>query len=1160
MQRCPRHRRHRSLSVIAAPALHSRPRLTPRFQPVRRSSSSATPRTAGWRTSSSAAATPGTQRATSIARSRITPQPWHSIRTAPLAYNTRGNAYYKLDNYDAAIADYSAALKIIPNNDGVLINRGNAYHQQGKYNSAIADYSDAIKIDPRSHLALVNRGNSNRRKGDLEHARQDFEAAARIKPDYARAYSRLGQLLQNANRYREAKEQYQKAIAVLQARGVPADIALADAFSDLGFIESNMGDTRAAAAAWERTLAIHEQIEGKDHPNVAAALALLASAYSFSERYGDAQAALQRALAIAEAKQDLATLASVHFSLAILHGKQRSYAKAQLSFEQALAVYEKQVPVDEVAVGKALSGLSAVHWLAGRYLEAAQTAERAIVVLERSAPNSTSLATAMEALAVAYHGLEREAEAEGLLRRVIAINEAVVGPDNMISTSPLHILGDVYRSQGKYREASETYERVLKIREKAGAADTFDDAQTLHNLGDAYRGQGKPKEAERLYRKALAIRERTMPSSSAVAWSLIGLAQLYSGQDRYAEALELLKRALAIDEKALGPQHPDLAYLLDDLAIASRSMKNYVSALDYSRRATASLISFAAEQPTSTRGATGYGGEIGQRSGYFLRHLINIASVAEQDPGSRGKLGEEAFEIAQLANFSSTAAAVHQLSSRFAADDDSLASLVRSKQDYEVSWRERERALSKAVSDPAYSAQAPAVVAIRQEMAVLESNLARTENEIERGFPAYAALARPKPLRVEEIQKLLGDQDALVFYVIGKGSTFIFSLTRERFAWKKVWLGDEDLTREVAAFRQGLEVDAIDRLFEEVPEHRASKLFNLGQAHKLYEELLSPVAEAIEGKQHLIVVPSGPLTALPFHLLVTDKPGDEVPDRLSGYRNAAWLAKRHAVSILPSVGSLKTLSQRPREAAPRKPFVAFGDPVFGRNQLMAAADETVSRGLTRGYASVWQGSGIDRTELSRLPRLPETADEIRSVGHQLGASEGDIYLQQAATEHAVKSIPLSSFRVVYFATHGLIAGEIEGLGEPALALTLPDAATADDDGLLTASEVARLNLNADWVVLSACNTFAGEKPGAEALSGLARAFFYAGARALMVSHWPLDSSAAAVLTTSTFKHLEGGIPHSEAMRRAMFEFMLDPKDPRRAYPAFWAPFVVVGRE
>ena len=168
------------------------------------------------------------------------------------------------------------------------------------------------------------------------------------------------------------------------------------------------------------------------------------------------------------------------------------------------------------------------------------------------------------------------------------------------------------------------------------------------------------------------------------------------------------------------------------------------------------------------------------------------------------------------------------------------------------------------------------------------------------------------------------------------------------------------------------------------------------------------------------------------------------------------------------------------------------------------------------------------------------------------------------TETAVKIMPLDRYRVVHFATHGLLAGETAQLAkvhaEPALVFSPPDKATEEDDGLLTASEVAGLKLDADWVVMSACNTAAGSEPGAEALSGLAKAFFYAGARALLVSHWPVNSYAATMLTSRTFAELRKApeIGRSEAFRRAMLALMSDPKRPWAAHPSIWAPFVVVG--
>jgi len=319
-------------------------------------------------------------------------------------------------------------------------------------------------------------------------------------------------------------------------------------------------------------------------------------------------------------------------------------------------------------------------------------------------------------------------------------------------------------------------------------------------------------------------------------------------------------------------------------------------------------------------------------------------------------------------------------------------------------------------------------------------------------------------------------------------------------------------------------------------------------------------------------VPSGPLTALPFHLLVTEKPTVALPQDRSQrasaeaerYRDAAWLIRKHAVTVLPSVASLRALRTQTGTGEAAKPLVGFGDPVFNpNNETEQTPDQAQgrSRSITRAYSEFWRGAGVDRGKLAEaLPRLEETAVELKAIAQRLGASPSDIKLREQASETTIKQMPLDQYRVVYFATHGLVAGDVKGLAEPSLAFTLPPKPTAEDDGLLTASEVAQLKLNADWVVLSACNTIAGDRPGAEALSGLARAFFYAGARALLVSHWAVESNAATELTTSAFKIMaeNPGVGRAEAMRRAMLAYLDDKTPGHSADPAYWGAFSIIG--
>jgi CHAT domain-containing protein len=199
-----------------------------------------------------------------------------------------------------------------------------------------------------------------------------------------------------------------------------------------------------------------------------------------------------------------------------------------------------------------------------------------------------------------------------------------------------------------------------------------------------------------------------------------------------------------------------------------------------------------------------------------------------------------------------------------------------------------------------------------------------------------------------------------------------------------------------------------------------------------------------------------------------------------------------------------------------------------------------------------------------IRRAVHASTPRETIAKTLKADPSDIKLGLNATVTAVKEAKLDQYRIVYFATHGLVSGELERFAkskaEPALVLTIPEKPTDFDDGLLQASEIAQLKLNADWVVLSACNTAAEEKPGAEALSGLARAFFYAGARSLIVSNWQVDDDSTARLMLSTFQASahDAHLSHAEALRQAMLAMIDDAKTDDQADPRLWAPFVVVG--
>jgi CHAT domain-containing protein/Tfp pilus assembly protein PilF len=866
-----------------------------------------------------------------------------------------------------------------------------------------------------------------------------------------------------------------------------------------------------------RALAINEKALGPDHPYVAQRLRDLASLNHLKGHYAEAEPLFKRALAIQEKKlgPDDANVGETSNLLAELYRSQGRYVEAEPLFKRALGIYEKARGIDHPYVAEALNNLATL-----------------------------------------YRMEERFSDAELLLKRALAIREKAHGPNHPDVATSLNSLGNLYKNDDRPAEAEAFYKRALTIWEKALGPNGRTAAIALYNLGSLYRSTDRYAEAEPLFKRALSIFEKLHGSEHpAVADAVNQLANVYEEQGRYAEAEPLYQRALAIREKTLSADHPDLAESLNNLANLYRDQSRFADALSPVQRVL----------------ATGHA-----RSDVALPVLFGAQHAMLITPE---KAVDDALNVVQRTAKTSASVAIGKLAVRLAAGSDRLAGLVRQDQDLASEADALERAIVAAVSKGPLQRDPASEQRIKARLAAIAGAREGLQKVFASEFPDYAALSKPLPLSTGDIQALLGEDEALlVFAAAGSKESYVLAFTRGGADWASIPLGGEVLTQKVATFRRGLDVAMVqDQSYFDIAKTKR-QLFDLALANELYAALIGPIEPLIRTKKQLVVVPFGPLTALPFHLLVTESPAIAVPvvtdkvtaETMAPYHEAAWLARRQAVSVMPSVASLKALRARGRGGQAAKPMAGFGNPVFNADAASAelrGAKPTAARTLatralaTRSFTDFWRGAGVDRNLLARaLPQLPETADELKAVALALSAPLADVHLGGDASETTLKRTPLANYRVVYFATHGLVAGDIKGLAEPALALTIPREPTELDDGLLTTSEVTELKLNADWVVLSACNTIAGDKPGAEALSGLARAFFYAGARALLVSHWSVASDAATRLTTSTFEILKAdpNLGRAEALRRAMLTYLDDPAEPQNAYPAIWGPFSIIG--
>ncbi|KOR31765.1 hypothetical protein TI05_11545 [Achromatium sp. WMS3] len=704
--------------------------------------------------------------------------------------------------------------------------------------------------------------------------------------------------------------------------------------------------------------------------------------------------------------------------------------------------------------------------------------------------------------------------------------------------------------QGKYAEAVPLAKQALAISEQALGTNHPDVANGLNNLAALYTAQGQYQQAEPLYQRSLKIREQALGANHPdVAASLHNLAELYRAQGQYQQAEPLYQRSLKIWEQALGANHPDVATSLNNLAGFYYVQRQYAKALDYVRRA--SRI-YQERIVANSREATSGGDK--ERTGFkgtFGWHLGIAAARVAEAPELRDELTAESFAISQLFHAGSVGNAVAQMAARFASGSSALADLARAKEDTQTMWLKTEADLITAIGKPNDQQNPTLIQNLRTRSQELKTQLDALNQRLAQEFPDYAELTIPQPTAIDQVQRLLKPGEGLVSFALGVDKSFVWLITPDQISFRQIERSANDIAKQVNLLRDKLSPDP-DK------NDRLRQAFPVTIAHALYQDILAPEAARLANIKTLFVVPDGALESLPFSVLVTKLPTGNPED----YQNVAWLSRAWATVTLPTVSSLRALRTLATkgQTAPQ-PFVGFGDPKF-------EGDPSANRdiGGIRLVGDINSGV-IPANRLSTiLSPLPDTAKELRANAKTLGAGANSIFLQEQASIPQVRRTRLTDYRVVQFATHALVAGQIQqfqlGQAEPAIALTPPPQSTKDNDGLLRASQIAAdLKLNADWVVLSACNTAAPDgSSGAPGLSGLAKAFFYAGAKAMLVSHWSIVSQPAVVLTGHMFQQWQDNpqIGRAEALRRAQMYVLDNPDYDYYKHPGSWAPFVVAG--
>lgn len=821
-------------------------------------------------------------------------------------------------------------------------------------------------------------------------------------------------------------------------------------------------------------------------------------------RLDEAEAKAREALVLAEGSGEPAIRALAHNALAGIAFARNDFPAAEAGYCTARDLGLAAPVPDHAMIVNDAASCGVVKY----YLERSDTlaamrlaGDHAFAHLPPDHPKMGNVLNSAYAILLRYG---RYGEAEPLIRRHLALEVALQGTEGNHVYDPLSMLGRALELRGNHRDAEGIFTAAADMADRLrDQSQPYVRGMARTNLARVIAAQGRLEEAERVARSGLdRLVEDLEPGDWNVGSGQVQVADHLERLGRREEALVLVEEGLASLSAALPAGHSEV--------LSARLVRARVLA----------GLGRAAEALEEARGATGL----------FEKQMFDLAATEEERIALSRVLpaafadhvevalaaGEmaEAVHAAQLFLLSDLAVPNARIAAAAVAREEGLGELVAALDAARARVDELAAAFAVAQADGSTDA-----AQLSADLAVARAGMAAAQGTLLEAFPGYAALARPQVPSLAELQGGLAPGELLVLPLALPGRAVTILVAPDGAQWAA--------TPMLAA-----EVDALAYRLRDSAQ--APGTFDVAAARAMFD-LVFPASlrGALDASDTLLFPASGYLARLSPAMLLA---GEADPAALG---EAPWLVRSHAIRIMADPGR----QRGPAPALAARGFLGVGAP----EELPGAA-----------------GGAVLRSGTAALAPLPRARDELEALAAALDVNQADaggpvslVLAGPEATEARLAALDLSGFGVIAFATHGLVGGDLPGLDEPALLLTPGDTRRKDGDGLLTASEIAAMRMDADWVILSACETAAGESASAPGYSGLARAFAQAGARSLMLSHWRVRDDAAAILTVETLRRAAAGESRAASLRGAQLALIADRGVPDAAHPAVWAPFVIL---
>jgi CHAT domain-containing protein/tetratricopeptide (TPR) repeat protein len=1043
-----------------------------------------------------------------------------------LANYYRKNAAKALDAFQQALTIY----RDIRNRFGeasALGNIGVVEKEFGRYDAALSSSQQALAIH-REVTERIGEANDLANIGSIEENLEHYDNALgyyqqalvlhRALKDRLREASDLtdiGNMERTLNRYDDALRSLGQALAI--NREIKNRLGEADDLMNIGNVEADVAHYEDALRSYQQALPIAREI--KYRLGEAGTLNGIGNVEGTLGRYDNALNSHEQALAI---HRELGDRRGEGFALGGIGDDESAlgrYEDAISSYRQALTIAREF----KYRLGEAhyLVSIGAKEQDLGRYYDALSSCQQGLAIA-RAVKYRRGEADALRIIGSVETVLLRYDDALSSLRQALAIDREI--KNRLGEASDLGIIGAIEMDLGRYADARRSHQQAVAIHREI--KNRLGEAADFNNMGLVELALGRNDDALRSYQQALATyREIKNRSGEAVALANIGLVENALG--RYDDALRFARDSIALDRQLPNPDGFWKAFYIT--AFAEAHLNRHDAALANYDAALAQIEALRAQLNERER--------LSFFSNKFLVYDAYSAYLRELDRQYPSKgYDRKALEVLERKK---ARAVLEEIAGSAAQRFQGVPpDVIAQEKATQAAVQTAEQRLAKL-----YGSTSPSVAAAQSALDVATAQRTTFEKALQTKYPAYYALLHPKPITVGELQHVLRSDEALLAYDVLADKSVLFVVTRDNLAMVPLQ-GSTALTQAVARARahiDGMVANLASTTTSPAKLERdsAADLPKFAtDSSALYQQLIPAAVAPLIARKRLIIVPSGPLYNISWEALVTQTPATA----------PHYLLEDHAISYIPS-GSLLALVRKTNSSRHRRaPLLAFANPAFG---------DTAAGGEARGgkYADLLY-SALRAASGGRFPDLPGTAIEARGVRDALHAPAGSIITREDATKARLFSLnashQLATYRYLLFATHAVLTHEVTGVDQPALVLAHPDR-----DGFVTMADVFGLSLDADFIALSACSTGQGAENPGEGISGLTRAFIYAGTPAISVTLWEVDDNVAPQITPPFFAAMSAGASPAQGLRRAKLA-MLKSSQARFRHPYAWAPSVIFG--